>query len=89
MFVKEENPNAKPGYTKIQWWFGVEYLGKVFVAGEWHLEIRLLFAKKQDFEGSCSYVQIPLKEIDNQGIIADYCGGAEDWSKYKDRAIFL
>ena len=89
MFQRIENPNAKPGYTKIQWWLGVEYLDRVFVAGEWHLKIRQLFAKKQDFDGTMSYVQMPLKEIDKKKIAAGYCGGAEDWSKYKDRAIYI
>ena len=89
MFFKEENPNAKLGYTKVQWWFGFEYLGKVFVAGGWHLKIRQLYAKKQDFDGTCSYVQKPMKEIDKKKIAAGYCGGADDWSKFKDRAILI
>ena len=89
MFERIENPYARDGLTKLQWWFGVEYLDKVFVAGDWHLKIRRLFAKKQDFDGTMSYVQMPLAEIDEKKIAAGYCGGAEDWSKYKDRAIYV
>ncbi|MCD4656699.1 MAG: hypothetical protein K8S87_04060 [Planctomycetes bacterium] len=89
MFERIENPNARFGHTKLQWWFGVEYLDRVFVAGDWHLKIRRLFAKKQDFDGTCSYVQKPMKEIDEKKIAAGYCGGAEDWPKYKDRAIYV
>ena len=82
MFVKEENPNAKPGYTKIQWWFGVEYLGIVKVACEWHLKIRQLFAKKQDFDGTMCYVQAPIKDIRAGKVDGLYCSEAEDWANY-------
>ena len=89
MFERIENPNARVGLTKLQWWFGVEYLDRVFVAGDWHLKIRRLFAKKQDFDGTLSYVQMPLKEIDEKGIVAGSCGGAEDWLKYKERILYV
>jgi len=89
MFEKWERPFEQKGLTKVQWWFGFQYLGEKMVGGERHLKIRRLFGKRQDYDNSCDYFQAKIEDIRNGVAKGLYAGGAENWSKYRDKAVFI